>query len=92
MGEGARGQQAALLGPVLEGVARVEVTVHVAPGEALHARERHQVRVGADDVERIQLDVAQVAQQGPCSLGAGGVRGRGEPEVADEPGPCLIGG
>jgi hypothetical protein len=77
---------------VLEGMAGVEVAVYVTLGDAVHARERHEVRVGADDVERIQLDMAQVAQQRAHALGALGVRGSGEPEVADEPRPCLIGG
>lgn len=89
--EGVRRENAALLGPVLEGMARHQVPVHVPPCQPVQPGQRHQIRVGADDVERIQLNAAQGVQQRAGALGARGEAGPGQGVVADEPGARHVG-
>ncbi|MGI5863266.1 MAG: hypothetical protein ACOX6T_14590 [Myxococcales bacterium] len=49
---------------------RQQVAVDLALREPVHAREGDQVGVRADGVERVELDAAQVGEQGANARGA----------------------
>ena len=88
-GERVRRQQAALLREVLEGMAGEEVPVHVALRDAVHARERHEVGVGAERIERVELDAAEPREERADPRGARRKLRRGEGVVADQEGAGL---
>jgi hypothetical protein len=64
-GERIRRQDAALFREMLEGVAGKEVAPDVAAPRVLDAGHDHEIGVGADGVERIELDAAQTLEHRP---------------------------
>ena len=70
---------------MLERVAGQEVPVDVAARDAVHARERDEVGVGAERIERVELDAAQPREERAHALRARREGGRREGVVPDEP-------
>ena len=84
VGKRVRREQAALLREVLERVPAAEVGVHVAARDPAHARERDQIRVGAEHVERVELHAPQRAERRAHARRPALRTWPREPQVGDE--------
>src|SRR5438132_12643325 len=67
------------------------MSIDIALGDSVHARQRHQVGVGAERVERVQLNAAQFLDQRAHAGSAAGQLAGAEPVMAEEELARLLG-
>jgi hypothetical protein len=75
---------------VLEGMPRIEMAVEVAPAQLVDSSERHEVRVRAPRIQRVELNATQVGQQRTGTFSTRGMDDPVQAVLADEKSPRLI--
>jgi len=90
-GERCRGENAALLREVLEGVAGKEMLPEVTAGNVLRPSHHDEIRIRPDGVQRVDLNAAETVEHRAGSASASAARS-GEPEMRDETSPRVIAG